>query len=376
MKQGAAAALVFTGVLALAGGVGFVLYEAGTNVEGDGGVADAQKPSKKKGGRTEVRMVDPDKVGPQRAKPPSTADVRFEIPGHDDLKLRNWREVAKAFNDMQELARELRVSGAPDPSKPEDEERMKRMNAVTDRYRIYVIEPPEGYDVVQPPADPNLLVQPKPAATPVDHPAFVVNLIATILDRENAPLTEEQSKRLLEVARKHSEIRDRPDPPIPENAFKLEILLARGQRADAFYADVFEILSTKQAEIVSPAETRGRAGADPIGAGVVWAGVLRPMPFSDIDKLVDEITDVFAASFNMSDRAKDLRPIVDKWAHRITIDSGDPAELAGAVRATRGQQAVRDMLDLLHHVAEDLDPPPPDMVRVRMVPIALVPLRR
>jgi hypothetical protein len=146
--------------------------------------------------------------------------------------------------------------------------------------------------------------------------------------------------------------------------------------ADAFFADLFGILSTKQAEIVSPAAYRGHAGMDPIGAGAVWTPVLRAMPFTDLDKLVDEIAGVFASSFNMPERAADLRPIVDKWARRISIDAGDQAELAGAVRTSRGQNAVRDMLDLLHHVASDLDPPPADMSRVRLVPVALVPLRK
>jgi hypothetical protein len=375
MKQGAgAAAAVFGGVLVLAGGVGWLLYAAGKDVEESAVEGGARKAPPKKG-RDAVRFVEPAKVGPTKPKPPSTPDVRFPIPGHDDLKMRNWREVAIAFTEMTELSQEFWKNGPPDPNSPADAKRTERMNAVTDRYRTYVIESPEGFGVPPPDQDPNE-AKPLPMLTPVDHPAFIVNLVAVLLDRAGAPLTEEQGKRMLEAGRKHSEIRDQPPPQTPYE-YRLEEILAHGKMADDFFADVFSILSTKQAEIVSPAAYRGHAGMDPIGAGTTWSPVLRAMPFSDIDKLVDEIAGIFASSFNMPERAADLRPIVDKWARRISIDSGDQQEItSGAVRTVRGQNAVRDMIDLLQHVATDLDPPPTDMTRVRGVPVALVPLRK
>ncbi len=376
MRQGAGtAAAVFGGVLALAGGVGWLLYEAGKGGETTGGAEAGGKPQQKKGGKL-VRMVEPAPAGPLRAKPPSKPDVRFEFPGHDDLKARNWRQVATAIKDMTELTLELRRAGPPDPSSPAEEERRKKADAVMERYRAYVIDMPDGYGLPSPDSDPNDPPPPMVVMTPPDHPAFAVNVIAVLLDRAEAPLSEDQAKRLLEAGRKHSEIRDRPEPPPAENAYALESILVRGSKADDFFADVFSILTTKQAEIVSPAAYRGLAGIDPLGAGALWASVLRPAPFSDIEKLIDELALMLANSFQIPERVADIRPIVDKWAKRISIDSGSAEEMKGAVRAVRGQGAVRDMLDLLHHVADDLDPPAPDMSRVRLVPIAFVPLRK
>jgi len=243
MRQGSGAAMaVFGGVLALAAGIGWLLYEAGKNVDG-AGVGEAPKPTKKKGGRSEVRFVEPERIGPPKAKPPSRPDVRFEIPGHDDLRERNWREVAIAFTEMAEMSQEFRRTGPPDPSSEADAEKMKRMNAVTDRYRAYVIESPIGFGEPPPDQDPSQ-AKPMPTITPVDHPAFVVNLVAVLVDRAEAPLTEEQSKRMLEAGLKHSEIRDRPPTPQTPDAYRLESILAQGTMADAFYADLFSILTT------------------------------------------------------------------------------------------------------------------------------------
>lgn len=375
MRPGSGRAVgVFAGVLALAGGLGWLLYEAGKHVEGS--AVDGERPKKPSRKDKLVRFVEPVPAGPTRPKPPSTPDIKFDIPGHDDLKMRNWREVAIAFTEMTELSQEMRRLGVPDPSAPADAKRLEKLNAVTDHYNSYVVESPEGFGAPPPDRDPNSPPPPIQTSTPVDHPAFVVNLVATLLDRAGASLTEEQSKRMLEAGRKHSEIRDRPEPKLAENAYQLELVAARCARSDDFLADVFGILSTKQAEIVSPAAYRGHAGEDPLGAGTAWGSVLRAVPFSDIDKLVDELTDICANSFNMPERAAELRTIVDKWARRMVFDTGDPTELAGSVRASRGPNAVRDTLDLLHHVAEDLDPPPADMSRVRLVPIAFVPLRK
>jgi hypothetical protein len=252
-----------------------------------------------------------------------------------------------------------------------DVPRVEKLNAVTQRYQMYAINDPEGYG-----PDPDKPPKPVPPVTPTQHPAFVVNLAAALLERAELPLSEEQSKRLHEIGRKHSEIADREKPPLGPEEFALEQILARGTEADAFYADVFGVLTTKQAEIVSPAAYRGHAGLDPMGAGAIWSNVLRAMPFTDIEKLIDEIAANLAGSFAMPERAADLRPIVDKWARRIAIDSGDVAEISGAVRMSRGQGAVRDMLDLLRHVRDDLDPKAPDPDRVRLVPIAFVPLRK
>jgi len=378
MRSGASAALVFGGVLALAAGVGYVLYQLGKETpDVDSSGVPRPKTAKSDSGRKKAWLDDaPPPGGPKPIKPPEPGreDVRFIVPGHEDLKMRRWREIAKIALEMQEMNMENRRLGPPNPMLREDQARFAKMNEITNRHRQYLIDAPDGWGIPPADRDPDKPPPPIMPLTSVWHPAFVANLTAVLLDRADAPLTDDQSKRLFDVAKKHSAIIDSPLPELPKDAFALEQTAEIGKRSDDFYADVFSVLTTKQAEIVSPAAYRGHAGLDIIGSGAIWSNVLRGVPCADVDEFVNEVTRSLSFSFNIQERGADIRPIVDKWAHRISMSAGDVTELEGAVRVERGQRAVQDMLDLLRHLKAELDPPPPDMERVRLVPVAFVPL--
>ncbi len=167
-----------------------------------------------------------------------------------------------------------------------------------------------------------------------------------------------------------------PAPPPDPEAFALERISSAASEVDSFYADVYDVLTTKQMEIVSPAAYRGHGGLDLVGSGAAWGAVLQPKIYATTEEMIDEVTRSLSFSFNIPERAAEIRPIVEQWTKRITIDAADAQELRGEIRRSRGPGAVRDMLDLLRHIKAELNPPVPDPDRVRLVPVAFVLLRK
>ncbi len=373
MKAGAAVG-VFVGFLVLAGGVGWLLYEVGKSDDAASGDPSRAASSRRggKSSRVEVERAPPPAVF--HPKPPERPNARFPVPGHEDLNRRNWREIAIVYAEMSKIHAAILRDGPPNPDDPKSAALLEKQNELIQKFQAYLVETPDGFGVPAPGQPPPTKL---PEITPTGHPAFVVNLVGALLDRAGLALSDDQARRLLDVAVKHSEVADRPAPPTSPDDFALVRIGDKAQEADAFFGDLFGVLTYQQAETIAPSATRDHAGMVPLSSALAWSQVLRAMPFTDVDKLVDEITDCLAGSFNMMDRSDEIRPIVDKWARAQGFDAGDADEIEhGAVRTFRGPGAVKSNLELLHAVLDGLKTPPPDPGRIRGVPIAFVPLRK
>lgn len=366
MKPGAGPVVVLVGVLVAAGFLGWVLYEAGKPPVEPAPVVepeDARAPARR------VPTPPPPEVelevhplAKHQAPVPPDAGPRWQFEGHPDLKLRNWKNIAAAYQDMLLLHVETSEKGMP---KPDDAARMQVMQQRGERMMNSLFNRPYG-------------LAEDDKVTPIDHPGFAVNLVAAVLDRAKMPLTDAQAARLHDLAAERGPLVDKADAAIDdpnETGFRLDRMAARARVVEGFYAELYSTLTPAQGEVMSPDAVRNRIRLDLASPAVSWMNTGRLMLFSDESQLVDIITGGLANQFQVLDRTAELKLIVEAWVKADTFAAADLLDRKGFLKTTHVSAAVPRMTDLLRRIVDGMKLDEEMAKSARDVRIAFVPLR-
>jgi hypothetical protein len=363
------AAAVFGGVLALAGGLGWLLYEAGGSSTPDSPGGAPVAPDKKGPARRvrsepeELPQPAPDPNHSEVARPiPKDGRVRFEFEGCPDLALRDWSEVAGAVKAMNTMFVDLMEKGVPGAA---DRDRIDRMSKTMERFQRAVYMRPAG----------SLSMG---RATPPEHPAYAVNLIAATLDAEKLSLTEQQSRRLVELAKARAPLyeaavaaSDKPEP----GAWSLELLAETARVTESFWGEVNGTLNAAQSAALVPDVLRNRARADFFSAASAWGRLAEPISFATEADLAGTITDSLASQFGLAERKAELRKIVEAWVSSFSTDVPDDLDRKGFMRSRYVSAAVPRMVDLLKQVIQGMQLPEEAAAGARQIQRAYVPMR-
>src|SRR5262249_3789719 len=155
-----------------------------------------------------------------------------------------------------------------------------------------------------------------PHVTPLDHPTFSVNLIAAALDREKLPLTDAQSRRLVELAKARGPLYDEAaaaaEQPA-EGAWVLEVASAPAGVLESLCGEVNATLTPAQTAALVPDLLRNRLRTDFLSASGAWGRVAQQTPFGSEAELTDKISNGLAHQFGLLDRKEELHAIVEAW---------------------------------------------------------------
>lgn len=367
MKLGPVAVLL--GVLAGAGGLAFLLYEAGKSGDAPAPVEepkDRRAPARRVPTPPPAPLPDPEihPAGKPRPPIPSDALPRYEFEGHPDLKLRNWKDVADAFREMLLQHLDSAERGMPTPD-PQDAARMESMRKRAERMMKELFNRPfglaEGLEVTQ-----------------VDHPAFAANLAAAVLDRAKMPLTEAQDRRLRDLATERGPLVDEADAVIRDEADAtpmLDRIAARARVVEGFYAELYSMLTPAQGEALSPELIRNRIRLDLASPAATWMPLCRPMFVTDDAQFVGLVAHGLANDFKVLDREAELKAIVEAWVKTDAIPAADLLDRRGFIRSSVVAAAVRRMTELLRLIVEGMKLDEEAAKFARLVRIAYVPLR-
>ncbi len=369
MKLGPVAVLV--GVLVGAGGLALLLYEAG-KLPDVPAPAPAEDPQDTKTAARRVKTPPPPPLpdieihpaAKPRAPVPSDALPRYRFEQYPDLQLRNWKEVGAAFMETLVQHREMAEKGMPTPD-PEDAARVEAMRPRAERMMSALFSRPAG------------LAEGR-NVTPIDHPAFAVNLAAAVLEHSKMPLTEAQGKRLSDLAVERSPFVDKADAAIRDEndpAWMLDRIAARARVIEGFYAELYSALTPAQGEALSPELLRNRTRLDLASPAASWMPVARPMFFANDDQLVGLISHGLANDFKVLDREAELRAIVEAWTRSDTFPAADLIDRRGFLRTSHVAAAAVRMTDLLNRIVDGMKLGEEAANFARLVSIAYVPLR-
>jgi hypothetical protein len=369
MRQGAGPALaLFAVVLAVTGGLGWLLYEAGDE-SGRTAPEGTAAPKPAHPGRGPRTAPEPAPAEPRDALPPNLrfpppgprSGPRIPVEGHDDLKLHDWKDVASAIEDARAVSRENLEKGPPQPG---DDARMQAMQRRMEHFIAAVVMPRTPPDV--------------PSTTP-QHPAFVVNTVAALLDRANLPLTDAQVRRLADLAKERGPVADAADAEVKKDdpgGWTIRRVAARAALGDVFFADVDAVLTPAQQEVVAPSDLRGRLHLDIVSSAGAWGRIACPLFFSDEKQLTDMLAAGVAAQFGIAERTDEIRPVVEAWVRDSAFDAADALDVKGYLRTSRIAPAVERTIDLFTRVADALKLPPETAAQAHATPQAWIPLRR
>ncbi len=346
MRGGAAAALVFVGVLSVTGGMGYLLYQAGNRAPEGPDARAAPEPKR----RPERRRRDPNQPPqlpepvPPVPTPPVAAPIRprFHVAGHEDLDVRDWGAIAATFPAAASAQRRMFDTLKPDQPPPEAE--LKETGQALAAYGAACSAVLPGMPA------PN-------AQTTVDHPAFGANLIAAVLERAKMPLTDEQAKRIDDVVRTRTPELDAIDAdklPDDGSVYRADLLAKRAETMDRAYDEILGVLTPDQATAVAPQPYHGRIRGDGFSSGFFLQIAPFPLEFEQTADLVELVVNRLAKEFDLADRKDDLRPIVSKWVAEGSYDPPDQLDAAGHLRTSRVTADLRRTAELFRRMVDGL----------------------
>lgn len=362
MKQGTGPMVaVFVGVLAVAGGLAWLLYSMGEVPP-----EDPAHPGAPPGRPHEARPV-PVAGDPARARPPKPpakgSGPRFELPGHEDDKRLDWKEIGAAFSALMKARREIVELG---PGALTPDERRERMMKVMMRFQEAISGPPPGQDEAAPPP------------LRLDHPAFWSNVVAAILENEKLPLTDAQSRRMLDLALARAPFADANvlRPGEDDGSWLLEKSAARARSADEFFAEVYAMLTPAQANALTPTDCRDRLRLDMTSGTPLWGSMIVPVPFTNESDFAETVTTQLAMHLQVTERRDELRAIVETWVRDLVVPSSDGYDQLACFRTSRVAEQVRRTVALLQRIAEEMKLPPEGVDLARKWQVAWVPFRK
>jgi hypothetical protein len=345
--RNAAAVGVFAGVAAVMGGLAWLLISAGDDPETPLDPSGKTSASSKRGGRRTPAPKPLEAPPPMVAKPVANPVGVIDVPGHPDLRVRDWKEIAAAWIDIVDHPRAL-VEGRGPPL--DDPKTMERMQKTNERFMTAAMAPLER--------------QEGPTGVSTEHPGFVGNLVPAVLRHKGEPLSEEQQKKLEALVLVHAPATDAADAalekvralnPVDRRTFALDLSLERAKVADAFFDSLYDLLTPTQAELIAPSEYRGRQGYDPISAGRFWQFGALPVPMIDLDDGARFISANIATYVGIMEREKEVRDVVGPWFAREPLDPFDRLEERGAFGRRRLAIARQRAAELVHLLMDAFD---------------------
>ncbi|MHC4861323.1 MAG: RasGAP domain-containing protein, partial [Planctomycetota bacterium] len=211
-------------------------------------------------------------------------------------------------------------------------------------------------------------------------PAFMLNAMASALEAAGSPLTPEQSKALEAVARTWMAADASRRQGYDEEAYALRRLYEEAELKGRFFDDSFVKLTAEQVTILSPETSRGRVRMDLFSSGLLYAALVRPIPFTDDDVLLDAYVRGAAGQFKLSaEEQTRAREVIADWLSDVPPDlmelETNALDLEGLVHVDRVNAWARQTLSLLKSLVAEFGEDEARRESARRNQVVVVPLK-
>ena len=212
------------------------------------------------------------------------------------------------------------------------------------------------------------------------HPAFQVNAIAAALEAAGKPLTPEQATALEKLAREFTDEDARRLEGYKETAFALQKVIDEADLRRRFFEAAFAAISEDQRNALTPPATRGILGLDLYSDGLLWATVMRVVPFRHEAALGDSVTRMLEGGMKIpTEQTEALRAVVGRWVADLPASLRDPPEGEqggrGRTHVSLVRLAAARTLALAESVVTDLKLQGEAAARARKWPATILPVR-
>jgi RNA polymerase sigma-70 factor (ECF subfamily) len=180
------------------------------------------------------------------------------------------------------------------------------------------------------------------------HPAVDVNVIHATLKATGNALSTEQEARLGEIGRRYSAEETQRHAAYPEGAFELRKLAEEAAAKDRFYAEVDDLLSDGQRDLLHPERVRGYTQLDLFSSGIITFLEVRPLEANDREAVVKQLTDKHFEKFGLDPGSRPVvEQLVRRWAERVAEAGLDaPRDRKIGVRAERVRKVAQLQLEM------------------------------
>jgi RNA polymerase sigma-70 factor (ECF subfamily) len=192
------------------------------------------------------------------------------------------------------------------------------------------------------------------------HPSVMANAVHAALTKGGMPLTGEQEKLVYEIGLRYTEEDRRRLAGYDEGALGMEKLVGEADLRDRFFAEVHETLSSGQLELICPERVRGLTNSDLFSTGLLYAPLVRPLPFRDRESLESIVVERAMSDLTLDEASKTVvQDAVRLWADTLPEGFLDvplprvgplPSHKADHVRVAAQSQALlmRDLATRLN----------------------------
>lgn len=211
------------------------------------------------------------------------------------------------------------------------------------------------------------------------HPAFMVNAIAATLEAAGKALTQEEATALERIAREFSDEDAHRLQAYDASVYALQKTYDEADLRRRFVDAAFAALTEDQRNTLTPPSIKGMVGFDLFSDGLIWATVMRPMPFKekDTDTLVNEVANALNTPLKLPKEQQDAaRAVVAKWAQAlpaslVTASDAPGSEYSQKVEDVR--EGAKQVIALLQRLVADLKLEGPSAEAARRWPVVLLP---
>ncbi len=201
-------------------------------------------------------------------------------------------------------------------------------------------------------------------------PAFMVNAMAATLEAHGMPLNEEQQGTLDRIGADHLRRDDLRRSGYEDSVLELTKVCDEADLKGAFFDAAFDVLTSAQAEALSPESIRGRRSADLFNEALVWVGRGGSRSFADRSELATEMGDQVVRLFRLEgDLHEATRDLVAQWSANVPqalLDTPlDPLSRRGMMVGEHIVASARQFVSLLEALLQDLDLDEATAARIR-----------
>lgn len=211
-------------------------------------------------------------------------------------------------------------------------------------------------------------------------PFVMANAIGSTLEAAVLPLSEGQSKSLLNIAERSVAEDDRRIGGYSEETLTLVKLYEEAELRDRFFADAFALLTPEQLQTLSPEEIHGRLRLSVFSSAVLYAPRTGIRFFEDRDALTTLMLGR-AMGLGFTDEQREAaRGIIAEWVDGLPVElveqKFDDLDAKGLIHSTRATAWAKEMAKLLGLLTSRLTLDDDALARARGVGSVIVPLFR
>jgi hypothetical protein len=286
----------------------------------------------------------------REAAPPPVATDRedtgafFMMEYEGALRRVDWETVGTNLSEIVDLLRD----GAPrllrrEPLPPDVGTRIQRLNSPVLAAAIKVRDFLPGTGV-----------NGKFSSAP-----FMLNAIASTLAAAGKPLTEHQSRRLLEIGRDLLSRDERRRSEYGPDTYALAQLVDDMELKGGFFESVYEVLDSSQASVLHSEPARDRVRLDLFSSAIALSGRVEVLTFADEADLVQRLGSRVVRSLGCSkDQLPQAGQTIRRWAAGIPREllnrTWNALDERGMVHADRAVAWAGQLLELLRALSTDL----------------------